>query len=83
MALRKIYIAVDCADDAQKDAVQKIFNEVSNMRIFNGSQIQSFYPYVKAHQQDLFQLFSMVSKNGVKSLMSASGIAVVTRLAKR
>lgn len=83
MAYRKIFIAVDCADDAQKEAVQGIFNELSNMRLFNGNQIQNIYPFVKAHQNELFQLFSMISNNGVKSLMSASGIALVTKLAKR
>lgn len=83
MALRKIYIAVECADDAQRDIIQGIFNEVSNMRIFNGSQIQGMYPFVRAHQNELYQLFTMVGKNGIKSLMSASGIALVTKLAKR
>ena len=29
MALRKIVVAVDCADDAQRDEVQRIMNEVS------------------------------------------------------
>ena len=83
MALRKIYLAVDCGSDEQRDAVQRIFDDVSNMRLLKGNQIQSVYPYIKSHQNDLYQLFNMVAKDGVKSLMSANGISVVTRLARR
>ena len=83
MAYRKIFIAVDCADDTEKKLYRAYSMNLSNMRLFNGNQIQNIYPFVKAHQNELFQLFSMISNNGVKSLMSASGIALVTKLAKR
>jgi hypothetical protein len=80
---KKIFLAVDCADDAQRDEVQRIMNEVSNMRLFNASQILSAYPYFRLHQGELSQLFTMVSRGGVKSLMSAGGISIITKLAKR
>jgi hypothetical protein len=80
---KKIFLAVDCADDAQRDEVQRIMNEVSNMRLFNASQILSAYPYFRQHQGELSQLFTMVSRGGVKSLMSAGGISIITKLAKR
>ena len=32
MALRKLYIVVDCENDEQKEAVQTAFNELSNTR---------------------------------------------------
>lgn len=83
MAYRKIYLAVDCDNDEQKEAVQKIFDDISNMRLLKGGLIRSSYPYIKSHQNDLYQLFTMVANGGVKSLMSANGISVVTRLAKR
>ena len=83
MALRKIIIAVDCADDAQRDRVQEIMNEISGMRLLNGTRIEGMYPYFREHQGDLYQLFDMVSKNGIKSLMSGQGISVITKLARR
>lgn len=82
MELRKIMIAVECADDAQRDRVQKIMDEVSGMRMLNGDRIESAYPYLKAHWGDLRALFGMVSKNGVKALMSGKGIGLMTKLAK-
>lgn len=83
MALRKIYIAVDCESDEQRDAVQRIADEISNMRLLKGRQIEGVYPYVKGHQNELYKLFSIVQKSGVKGLMSANGIGVVTRLARK
>jgi hypothetical protein len=80
---KKIFLAVDCADDTQRDKVQSIMNEVSNMRLFNAAQILSAYPYFRQHQGELTQLFNMVSRGGVKSLMSAGGLSLITKLAKR
>ena len=83
MALRKIILAVDCADDAQRDRVQEIMNEISGMRFLNGERIEGAYPYFKSHQGELYQLFGMVSKNGIKSLMSGQGVGLLTKLARR
>lgn len=83
MALRKIIIAVDCVDDAQKDRVQDIFNEISSMRMLNGEKVEGMYPFFHSHQSELRQLFDMVSRNGLKSLVSGQGVALMTKLAKR
>lgn len=80
---RKVIIAVDCTDDAQQQQVQQIMQEVSNMGLFSGEKIISAYPYFRAHRNDLTQLFGLISKGGVKSLMSGQGISLVTKLAKR
>ena len=37
MALRKLYIVVDCENDEQKEAVQTAFNELSNTRALSCS----------------------------------------------
>ena len=41
---KKIYIAVDVEDDAQRDRVQRIAEDLSNARVFNGNQIENIYP---------------------------------------
>lgn len=83
MALRKIIIAVDCADDAQRDRVQGIMNEISGMRVLDGTKIEGMYPYFRSHQGELYQLFNLVGKGGVKALVSAQGISIITKLARR
>ena len=83
MALRRIEIAVECADDAQRDRVQGIMNEVSGMRLLDGAKIEGAYPFLKAHWGDLRSLFGLVQKGGIKSLMSGQGIGLMTKLARR
>ena len=83
MALRRIEIAVECADDAQRDRVQGIMNEVSGMRLLDGAKIECAYPFLKTHYGDLRSLFGLVSKGGIKSLISGQGIGLMTKLARR
>ena len=83
MSLRKIIIGVNCADDAQRDRVQDIFAEISGMELFDGNKIEDVYPYIRSHQGELMDLFNLVSKGGVKSLMSGQGISLVTKLARQ
>lgn len=78
--LGKVYIVLDFADEAEKAQVQDILKEVSNMRLTNGGQIVSMYPFVKARQRELLQLFQMIRNNGVKSLLSFEGAALVKSL---
>lgn len=80
--LRKIIIAVDCADDAERDRVQAIATEVSNMRILDGRMMVGIWPYVQAHKGDIQQLFSLISEDGIKALMSGRGIQLLTRLTR-
>ena len=80
--LRKIIIAVDCADDAERDRVQAIATEVSNMRILDGRRMTGIWPYVQAHKGDMQQLFSLISEGGIKALMSGRGFQLLTRLTR-
>jgi hypothetical protein len=80
--LRKITIAVDCADDAERDRVQEIATEISNMRILDGRRLTGIWPYVQAHKGDIQQLFSLISEGGIKALVSGKGIQLLTRLTK-
>ena len=80
MALRKIIVAVDCADDNERDIVQDVFQEISNMRILNGSQIKKMVPLIRRNKADLVELFQMITNNGVGSLLSIKGGKLIARL---
>lgn len=80
--LKKVYIVVDVADDDEKQRVQGVMNDISNMRVLKGGQILSMYPYFKRHEMELVQLFTLVGTRGIKALMSGQGISLVTKLAR-
>lgn len=82
MALRKFYIAIDCENDEQKEAVQVALNDLSNSRILTSRNIISMYPFFKKHQNELFELFNMVRSGGVKSLLSMKGGTLINKLRK-
>ena len=81
--LRKITIAIDCADDQERDMVQDIMAEISGMGILSANSIIGMYPFLKANRAQIFELFGMVSKNGIKSIISAKGISMLTQLTRR
>ena len=78
--LGKVFLVLDFADEVQKEQVQEIFKDVSNMRVINGTQIVSFYPFIKSHQQTILQLFNLIKENGVKAVMSLQGAALIKKL---
>lgn len=82
MALRKLYLVVDCEDDEQKTAVQNAFNELSNARALTSRNIISMYPFFKKHQHELVELFNMVKAGGMRSLMSVKGGMLLSKLSK-
>ena len=62
--LKKIYLVIDVQDEAQRDRVQQIANELSNMRALNGTQIENIYPLYRQYENHIRQLFWNVSHNG-------------------
>ena len=62
--LKKIYLVIDVQDEAQRDRVQQIANELSNMRALNGTQIENIYPLYRQYENDIRQLCWNVSHNG-------------------
>lgn len=80
MALRKLYIVVDCEDDEQKNAVQNALNELSNTRVLTSRSIISMYPFFKKHQAELVELFGMIKNGGIKSLLSVRGGTLINNL---
>lgn len=62
--LKKIFLVIDVQDEAQRDRVQQIANELSNTRVLNGTQIENIYPLYRQYESDIRQLFWSVSHNG-------------------
>lgn len=81
--LGKVYIVLDFDNDQQKEQVQQLLKEVSNLRLTNGGQIISVYPFIKAHQNEIMQLFNMIKTNGVKSLLSVQGGILLNKLMRK
>lgn len=83
MALRKIFLAVECADDNERDIVQSLANELSNSRILNARTLINMKPMFDKNRNELIQLFDMISKNGIGSILSVKGGMIISKLAKR
>lgn len=82
MALRKLYIVVDCEDDEQKEAVQTAFNELSNTRALTSRSIISMYPFFQKNRESLMELFRMIKDGGIKSLLSMRGGTLINNIRK-
>ena len=80
--LGKVYIVLDFANEQEKEQVQDILKEVSNLRLFTGTQLVSIYPFVRAHQREVMQLFALIKKGGPKALLSMEGAMFVKSLMK-
>lgn len=81
--LKKVFLAIECADEAQRDELQPILNEISTMRVITAEQILKAWPMIKARQGEIRNLFSLVSNNGVKGLMSVQGASLITQLMRK
>lgn len=82
MALRKLYIVLDCDDDQQKEQVQSLLNEVSNARMLNGRQLVSMAPIIQRNRADITELFNMIRQGGIKAIMSIKGGLIISRISK-
>lgn len=66
---RKIILVVDCADDKEKELVQDIANEISGTFNMKGSDLISFYPFVKKNKALLYSAVKTVARDGKKGMM--------------
>lgn len=81
--LRKLFIAIDCDDDAQVQAIQQELNELSNSRVLTGRKLMSMLPYYKSHRNTLNELFKLVSQGGVKAAISIKGAQLISKLTSK
>ena len=66
---RKIILVVDCADDKEKELVQGIANEISGTFNMKGSDLISFYPFVKKNKALLYSAVKTVARDGKNGMM--------------
>ena len=69
MAYRKIYIAVDCENDAEALAVQAFAKEVSQMFQLKASDILHMSPLVKKNGALILKTIKTISMEGTKGIV--------------
>lgn len=82
MALRKIILAVDCDDDNERDAVQQIAQEISDMRVLSAKSMLRMKPMFDSNRNELMQLFYFIANKGIKSLLSFEGGKLLMKFKK-
>ncbi|MEF9922992.1 MAG: hypothetical protein RR854_00260 [Muribaculaceae bacterium] len=80
MALKKLFIVLECANDQEEQAAQEVLKQISNMRIFDAKKMITYYPILKSRERSIRELFGLVSSGGVKSLLSMKGISLIKSL---
>lgn len=63
--LRKISIGIDCRDDAERDRVQEIANQLTGMQPLTGAQIISMFPVFLQHRGKMSAVFNFITRNGI------------------
>lgn len=63
--LRKISIGIDCRDDAERDRVQEIANQLTGMQLLTAAQIISMFPVFLQHRGKMRAVFNFITKNGL------------------
>lgn len=81
--LKKVFLAIECADEKQRDEAQLILNELSNARVITADKIIKAYPLFKAREPQIRQLFGIVAQSGVKGLLSMQGASLLTQLIRQ
>lgn len=78
--LRKVYIAVECENDQEKELVQELAKEISNMRVLKANSILRMVPMFQKHRNELIELFNMVANGGLKSIFSVRAGILIRKL---
>lgn len=81
--LKKVFLAIECADEKQRDEAQLVLNEISNSRVITAERLIKAYPIYKQREAEIKQLFGIISQNGAKGLMSMQGVSLITKLMRK
>lgn len=81
--LKKVFLAIECDDEKQRDEAQLVLNELSNARVITADRLIKAYPMFKQREVEIRQLFALVAHNGAKGLMSMQGVSLITQLMKK
>ena len=78
MSKKKIIILVDCENDDEKTAVQKMLASYTEQYDLKASSIISMYPFIERNKLALSQIINNISKSGKAGIMKS--IALITQL---
>ena len=81
--LKKVFLAIECADEKQRDDAQLVLNEISNTRVITADRLIKAYPIYKQREPEIRQLFGIIAQSGAKGLISAQGVSIIAQLMKR
>lgn len=83
MALRKFQMAMECDSEEEFNAAQEALRQVSGMRLLTAKKVITYYPLLRTKEKEISRLFSLISKGGVKSLMSIEGAQLIRSLTSK
>lgn len=68
MAYRKVYIAVDCASEAEFEQVQAAAKVMSNMFRLRGADLLSLYPIIAKNGEIIGSTVRTISQEGMRGV---------------
>lgn len=69
MAFRKIFIAVDCKNEAEVEAVQQFAKELSQVLQLKSSDILRLAPAIRKNRDLLVHTVRTIASDGIKGVM--------------
>lgn len=69
MAYRKIYLAVNCENEAEVEAVQQFAKELSQTLQLKGTDVLKLAPSVRKNRDLLAHTIRTISAEGIKGVM--------------
>lgn len=66
MGFRRLNIAVDCANEAEKQAVQDVLDELSNILRIKGEWVIKSAPLLKKHQSIIYRSVKTIGSTEAK-----------------
>ena len=69
MAFRKIFIAVDCKNEAEVEAVQQFAKELSQALQLKSSDILRLAPAIRKNRDLLVHTIRTIATDGIKGVM--------------
>lgn len=68
MAYRKVFIAVDCVDETEVEAVQQFGKELSSIMKLNASDVLRIAPMVRKNSGLIMTVIRTISAEGAKGV---------------
>jgi len=76
MGFKRLSIAVNCNSEQEQREAQSILDELSNILRLEASDLINNAPMVRKNQNLIRQIFTTISKGGMKSIASIIPLAM-------